>query len=228
MAINKTDKSFKILINKKFTTDKRNFYQEVGADTINIHVREVWATTIPQDSSSAVSTGIAKYYDKFILTPDPTFPNNAYYFISGSGFEPGTSSLSPSDLVDPNSQSLFQTDFISDKYGNGYEVKLYDNDGNQIFKADSINWIFDYKTGILHIADPGSYSTPYKISVFKYNGQFLDDVINNISGSNEGMWTGSWGSSGNDINRESNVYITGSLYVSGTGSFSYIDLGTFS
>ncbi|KKK48729.1 hypothetical protein LCGC14_3142210, partial [marine sediment metagenome] len=40
MALNKTDKSFKILINKEFTTDPdtggRSYYQEYGSDTLNL------------------------------------------------------------------------------------------------------------------------------------------------------------------------------------------------
>ena len=40
-------------------------------------------------------------------------------------------------------------------------------------------------------------------------------LLESGSTGNEGLWTGSWGS-GDSINRESDVYITGSLYVSGT------------
>ena len=166
MAINKVDKSFKVLINKEFTTDQREFYQEVGSDTLNIHSREVWMDTIPQDSASAISQGSAEYYDKFILTQDE-LSANTFFFMSGSGFTPGTSTYD---------RTYKQSDFISDKYGSSYEVKLYDDDDTQIYKTDAINWIFDYKTGILHIADPGSHSTPYKLSVFKYTGKTLSEA----------------------------------------------------
>ena len=94
--LNKTDKSFKILINKRFTSDAdrnqgRQFYQENGADTINVHAREVWTNPVPTNPNDALTDGIAKYHDKFILTPDPVVGSSnttqqAWFFQSGSGF----------------------------------------------------------------------------------------------------------------------------------------------
>ena len=209
MAINKTDKSFKTLINKRFTTPDRYFFQEIGKDTINTHMREVWMNTIPEDSASAISSGYARYHKQYILTPDPTFITQAFYFISGSGFTPGTSTINSGWLINEASQSYFINNFIGDKYGSSYEVKLYDYNNNQIFKTDTINWIFDYATGVLHIADPGAYVTPYKVTVFKYSGLTLADP-GAVSGST-GFWTGSFVDG--HIERQSDVIISGSLTV---------------
>jgi hypothetical protein len=229
VALNKTDKSFKTLINKRFTTPDRNFYQEIGKDTINTHMREVWMNTIPEDSASAILQGYAVYYDQWILTSDPTFSTQAYYFISGSGFTPGTDSINSGWLVNEASQSYFIGDFISDKYGSSYEVKLYDSSGSQIFKTDPINWIYDYKTGVLHVADPGSgsYSTPYRVTVFKYTGLTLADPgaipTGSISGS-VGLWTGSFADG--HIERVSDVKVTGSIYSNKSLSAVSASIGT--
>jgi len=223
VALNKTDKSFKTLINKRFTTPDRNFFQEIGKDTINTHMREVWMNTIPTDSASAITSGYAEYYEQFTLTADPTFNDQAFYFISGSGFTPGTDSINSGWLVNEASQSYFIGDFISDKYGSSYEVKLYDASGSQIFKTDAISWIFDYKTGVLHVADAasGSYPTPYSVTVYKYTGLTLADPgaipSSSISGTIS-QWTSSADGS---ISHYGDVKISGSLYISGSDNRVY-------
>ena len=77
--INKTDKNFKILINKRFTTDAdsqsgRQYYQEDGADTLNLHAREVWTNPVPTDPDEAVLNNIAKKYKQ----------GNTYYEIKNT------------------------------------------------------------------------------------------------------------------------------------------------
>ena len=154
MALNKTDKSFKTLINKRFTTDGdttgRPYYSELGASTINIHSSEVWVGTISSSAFAATAAGSASFYNKFTLTPDIAFPSNSWYVMSGTGFTPGVSAY------DVNYQIV---DFIGDKYGSDYEALLYDNVNTQIFKTDNTHWVFDYKTGVLHVADPASGSS---------------------------------------------------------------------
>ena len=85
--INKKDKSFKILINKRFTADAdslsgRPFFTEVGADTLNIHSREVWTHPVPTNPQEALNNGIAKYYDKFVLTSDNSSNKSQYLSIT--------------------------------------------------------------------------------------------------------------------------------------------------
>jgi len=212
MAINKEDKSFKILINKEFTDPNRQFFQENTVSTLDINDTEVYTSPITSDTASAINNGFAKQYTSFTLTPDGTFPNNAFYFISGSGFTPGSDSL-PSFSANPE---LYQRNFLSDKYGANYEIKLFENDGTQIFKTDSINWIFDYKTGILHIADPGGKGTPYKVSVIQYTGETLSGSLASERDGNI------WRQTGSAFTTTNNIEITGSLRVTGgvSGSFS--------
>jgi hypothetical protein len=187
MPLNKEDLSFKTLINKEFSTPSRLFFQENTVSTLDINDTEVYSDTIPTTTASAIAAGVGRVLTSFILTPDPSFPTSVWYVISGSGFTPGVSTL-PSFAL---SSSFYQRNFISDKYGSGYTVILRDNAGNQIFPTDAINWIFQYKTGILAIADPGlgSYSTPYRVTVVQYTGKTLS---NNRTSGYTGSFSGSF------------------------------------
>ena len=108
-----------------------------------------------------------------------------FYFISGSGFTPGSDSI-PSFSSNPE---LYQRNFLSDKYGANYEIKLFENDGTQIFKTDSINWIFDYKTGVVQFmnssVDPSDSDFVY-MSGYQYVGNTLStglEITGNVSSS---------------------------------------------
>jgi hypothetical protein len=63
-------------------------------------------------------------------------------------------------------------DWISDKYGDGYKVHLYQNNGNEIFPTDVSLWFFDNPTGILTFnASTASFTKPFKVSGYRYIGQ---------------------------------------------------------
>lgn len=182
----KLDKSFKTLINKEFSTPAKAFYEEFGANTININTGEVWAENVNTNPATAISAGVARELTTFTLSPVAGFTTSVFYTVSGSGFSPGTTINRAS--VD---STLLQRNFISDKYGLDYAVKLFDNAGNQIFTTDAIDWFFDYVTGILFIQDPGSFSTPYKVTVYQYIGKTLTSPTLNYSGSFSGSFQGS-------------------------------------
>ena len=197
MALNKEDKNFKTLINKEFTSATRKFYQEEGTDTINVHAREVWTQEVDETPATAVSDGVALYHTSQSLTADPTYPTEAYSFVSG-GIE--------------------QRNFISDKYGSSYEVELYDDSDTRIYKTDSIDWLFDYKTGILNIGSPSEvtsngYSTPFKVNVYQYVGVVLSQSVGP-----DGIISAEW-----DGSRTGDASITGSLYVTETVSGSSVE-----
>ena len=172
MALDKQDLAFKTLISKEFTTPERQFFQEVTTNTLDVNTTDIIAQEIPESTSSAIDLGVAKYYDKFILTPDLTYPTKVFYFCSGSDFTPGT----------VYTASLVQRDFLSDKYGESYSLELYDAANTRIYPTDDINWFFNYKTGILSVANPesGSYATPYRVSVYQYIGTNLSESLGNI------------------------------------------------
>lgn len=215
MPLNKEDLSFKTLINKEFSTPSRLFFQENTVSTLDINDDEVYSENISPTPATAVSDGVAKTITNFVLTPDPSFPTSVWYVISGSGFTPGVSPL-PSFAT---SASFYQRNFISDKYGSLYTVVLRDNLNNQIFPTDAINWIFQYKTGILAIADPGlgSYATPYKVTVTQYIGRTLAD---NKTLGYSGSFSGSFQGNGSGLTNLSASAIVGlNLSQIASGSF---------
>lgn len=161
-----TDKSFKTNINKRFTTPDRKIYQEKSEKTINVHLEDIWKGSISETPSTSVSDGIAELYTLQVLTPDPIYSNNVFFFMVDSGsFTAGVD-----DYETGISNNALRKDFISDKYGSEYKVQLYDFNDNQISETDPIEWFFDYTTGVLYIDSPDTYQTPYKLTVYRYIG----------------------------------------------------------
>jgi hypothetical protein len=86
------------------------------------------------------------------------------------------------DTTVSGSQSWYATDgsgnrlkdWISDKFDNDptstYGVKLYDQDDNLIPLTDTINWLFDYQTGVLILQNTHPTATSFKISGYRYVG----------------------------------------------------------
>jgi len=108
----KIAKSFRALINKEYSTLQKKFFEEFGANTINISLDEIWSSAIDLTASNAEAAGIVKKYTDFELAPLQGFNQSgkplAYYFASGSGFTPGTQIRikSPSDIKKTNIQYL--------------------------------------------------------------------------------------------------------------------------
>ena len=203
----KIDKSFRTLINKEFTTTSKTFYEEFGANTINTTTGEIWSQVVSSTPATAVSVNIAKQYTSFTLSPLIGFTNSVFYFVSGSGFTPGTNINRGTINAD-----LLQRNFISDKYGLAYNAELTDANGDSVPSSDNIDWIFDYTTGILTVQDPseGTYALPYKISLYQYVGAFASASIG------DSVKTGSV--AGSTLTFEKNDGTTFDLTVAGGGS----------
>ena len=166
--------SFKALINKEFTSTSKTFYEEFGTQTLNTNTSEVWSSDISATPSTAVNDGVARLYTDFVLSPMLGYGTEAFYFASGSGWTPGD------DVDRPTiNENLLQRNFISTKYGIGYDIILKDNNNTQIQPTDPIDWQFDYQTGILTIQDSGegTYSKPYKVTVYQYIGDVSSKTI---------------------------------------------------
>lgn len=171
MSWNQNDISFKTLLNKRQTDSNKQFYEEFGDNTLNIHLSEIWIDTIPVDPSYAPSY-ITKY-NKLTLKADPTVSNNLTWAAVTTPTNPFSFILSD----DPTNPRL--KDWISDKYGAGYDLQLFSN-GIQIQKTNAIYpWRFDYMTGILtfNVVPP----TPIQITGYRYNG--TKGIINPIDSS---------------------------------------------
>ncbi len=149
------DKAFKTLINKRATSINKKPYEEFGDFTIDIHAQEVKAQTIPlNDPATGVSNGVVQLYTLLALTEDITVAANQSWYAF---------------------QTVRLKNWISDKYGANYAIKLYDNSNNQIFPTDAIDWIFDYSTGILTLSGIATvYPQPFKITGYRYIGAYMD------------------------------------------------------
>ncbi len=197
----KNDFSFRALINREFTTTAKKFYNEFGANTINMNTSEIWSQDVSSTPSTAVSAGVAKQYTEFVLSPLAGYTTSAFYVASGSGWTPG-------DEVNRGTINIdyLQRNFISDKYGANYAVTLKDGSGEDIYPLDDIDWLFNYQTGILTIQSSslGTYNyTDMQLSGYQYVGTFLSESAGGESGIF--VQTGSFFATTNDLQ------VTGSI-----------------
>ena len=151
MAWSKEDKSFKSLINKRNTSNSKTFYEEFGDSTINVHKSDIWAEDVPSDPSIAVAAGIAERHELLALTEDSSVLGHQCYYAFSSGNR--------------------LKEWISDKFGDLYLVRLYSSDNVEIFPTNASDWIFDYQTGILIFnGSTAAFSKPFKITAYRYIG----------------------------------------------------------
>jgi len=156
MSTDPIDRSQKILLNKRVTSEDKAIYEEVGAETVNISFSEMWTGTIVQNDPGVTEVlGNAVFYDKITFIEDSSVSDSQSWYLSETG------SAGAARLVD----------WISDKFGADFEGMLFDNNDNQIFPTDALDWFFDYKTGILTInGNVSGYATPFKWSGYRYEG----------------------------------------------------------
>lgn len=152
MATNNTDRAFKTLVNRRTTDENKAYYEEISDQTINIYVNDIWTGDISATPATAVLAGVAQQYTLFSLTEDVSVASQqAWYADDGYGSR--------------------LKNWISDKYGDDYSIHLFDNADNEIFPTDSLDWFWDYQTGILTISGNASaFSQPFKISGYRYIG----------------------------------------------------------
>lgn len=156
MAWSFLDKAYKILVNKRATSTTKRPYEEFGDFTLDIAASEVKAQPIPiNDPAQGIVNGVVQLYTLFPLTEDNTVGGQQSYYAFESGNR--------------------LKNWISDKYGALYAIKLYDNANNQIFPTDASDWVFDYPTGILNFSGSTSaFPKPFKITGYRYVGQYMD------------------------------------------------------
>jgi len=183
MGWTKEDKSFKKLIDKRGTSADFKFYEEFGDRTLDIQFTDVKTDPIPyNDPVTAVNANIAEAYGigtEFTLIEDTDASANRNTWFTGitAAGGPGNGTYAPGSNYDQVG------DWISDKNGSAYPIRLYQANGSEIFLTDPSNWIFDYPTGILtfgvgdddNSVDGGfnpAWVTPLKITGYRYTGAF--------------------------------------------------------
>lgn len=154
MAWDALDLVFKKILGKRVTSDAKKFYEEFGDIALDISASEIKAQPIPfNDPTTGITNGVVLQYTNLVLTEDITVAGHQswYAFTGGNRIK----------------------NWIPDKYGVLYPIKLYDNTGSQIFPTDGQGWIFDYVTGVLNFIGPITSPTPFKITGYTYIGTFM-------------------------------------------------------
>lgn len=145
---------------------------------------------------------------------------HGYYLKLPASYESTSSNPKAGSGVFTNGKRLYDSrgglqlvpPLISNASPNRYFIKIYKGDptnpANEITSGDTIDWQFDYYSGIIFIQDYDATKVPLTASAYLYVGKYLDDKINNISGSG--------GSSGGGIFTEVNnsqAFTTSSINV---------------
>jgi hypothetical protein len=171
MPWTKEDRSFKILVNKRVTDSNKAYYEEFGADSLDIHLREIKvddiyilsASTAVTERNDLITQNKIELLSAFTLTEDVTVSNGAAWRAL-SGSTPITNWVSPKY----NAPDELPTA--------GYFTKLYDNNDVQIFPTDASDWFFDYTTGVLTFGgSTTAFAEPYKITAYRYIGETADE-----------------------------------------------------
>jgi len=202
MSWSKEDISFKKLSSKRVTWTTNKVFEEIGARSLDIHNTDIKSDLIPDVPPGFGVTGLLDFYDYLggtglTLVKDLTVSDDLTYFatiFNGAGNEAFANQLVGAGATG----RLFN--WVSDKYDQlglspslGYEIKLYDKDGNQITKTDPSGWYFDYQTGILIFSTDNQTAAvtkakaPYYITGYRYVGGF------GITAGTGGTGTGSVG-----------------------------------
>jgi hypothetical protein len=181
---------FKSLFNKAYTTANKEFYEETIPTTPDVHAREIYFEVIPSTPPVADTSVVKLWTTTAIrLTRDGTVPNNQSWVALGDGVGTGTPAPATTWSSGSGDVTKIMKNFISPKYGAGYTAQLYKGDpasgGQRIYDLDVMNWIFDFKAGVLTIESSsalagstwdGSAANGSKslyIKVYQYVGQTI-------------------------------------------------------
>ena len=174
----KTDLSFKKLIGKEYTTTAKAWYEEFSTKEFNLHATDIWLDDIPS-TPPTIDTSVIKIYNTLTLIEDLTVNNHKAWLAE-----------------DPVGTRI--GNFISPRYGQGYTVRVYDGNNNEIPTTDKSSWYFDYTNGILVFDyNPAIYGwniSSFKIKAYRYIGLTVKD-----------MTTSSGALDASDINNDSTV-----------------------
>ena len=146
----KIDRAWKLSLDRALTSLGKEFFEEQFPTGRIVHQGDVWKNDIPSDPAQAVSDGVAQLHTQLVLEEDVSVSGKRAWIARSGG------------------QRL--TDWISPRFGQGYTVRLFDQDGNRIYTTDPCNWVFDYKSGILFLENSHPTATGFKITAYQYVG----------------------------------------------------------
>jgi len=152
----KIDFSFKFLNDKTLTSISKQVYEEIRSSAFTVYANDVWVDEINSNPSVAETNGIVQKYTLLTLTEDFAVSNHKGWYAYYS------------------SDNL--TGWVPPKFGQGYTVRLYDNNDVEISSSDSMDWFWQYNPGYLFIQNSHSYTIPFKVTGYKYIGSKLSEV----------------------------------------------------
>jgi len=152
---NQRSYAFKKVVGNRQTDPDKQWYNEQSGILSNPHSTEVWMTDIPMTPPISTTSEI-QVFNTITLTEDVTVPDKRSWLAQISGSQ--------------------LNDFIPPRFGNGYFVRVFDNNLNEILTIDNSVWVFDYKNGVLWFEfNPETYghTAPIKLKVYRYIGETL-------------------------------------------------------
>ncbi len=159
--IHQLDRVEKKQENKVQTTINKRPEEEIFNTYQIISTEQIWATEVADTPLQAQQDGVARLRDKFELTEDVTVSDHKGWFASSTGSLDGRI-----------------TDWIPPSFGQGFTVRLFDDDDTEIPSSDVIKWKWDYAAGYLTIQNSDhDYQLPFHIYGYEYIGKFASDRL---------------------------------------------------
>lgn len=166
-STNRLDRAFKQTLDKASGSADKEYYEEQYYARHIDHINEIWSSSIPSNPADAVAQGIAEYIQT-TLTEDPTVIGQKSWLVCSAYGNPATK----------------YTDFIPPRFGQGYEFRLFQDNGaggmgDEILTTQSPDgtashgWYFDYQSGVVTLTcPPTAWQTPLYCKVYRYKGTY--------------------------------------------------------
>jgi hypothetical protein len=156
-----TDLVFKKIVGRQYTTEDKSWYEEQPGPPFKLHADDVWIEDIPLTPPSSGTSSIV-IFNTLTLTKDITVADEKSWLAE-------------------NPLGTRIGEFIPPRYGQGYSVRIYDSDSDEIPTTDPVNWFFDYDYGVLTFEnDPGNYGwndSSFKIKAYRYVGLTVNNIV---------------------------------------------------
>lgn len=175
---NTLDIAYKKLVGKTHTSSGFLSSQEENGTFAQLDVSKVFGQVIPSLASQAVSEGIAEEVTLYLKGD-----SRSQYDESGEGL--GTHAFNL--YTDVALTIPFQGNIIPDSFGTSYAPDLKTDTDEKVDKLSNHNWTFDASSAVVWFQNTSVAPVPsdgWKITVYKYIGKSLSDVVS--EGSNGG------------------------------------------
>jgi hypothetical protein len=156
------DYSFKKLVGREYTSNLKRWYEEKPGFVVFLHRTSVWVDDIP-GLPPVSSTAVVRVYNTLTLVRDTSVDNYCSWRAE-----------------DPIGVRLYG--FIPPRFGQGYNVQLYDNNNREIPPTDGSSWFFDYDNGTLVFDNDPSSVYGWNVATLKIKSYlYIGTIIGGAS-----------------------------------------------